>query len=151
MRIAVSSPVSPARRVGVPAVALLVAGLLLAASGAAAAQQPPGPPPAPTPQEGLAVAQRLCRTCHLLSDGSNATVPASVPSFRAIANRRGQTAQHIMDVLIRPHWPMPDLQVTNDEIDRLLAYFESLRANTDVPPLRLPPRSAPKAGRPTPS
>lgn len=92
----------------------------------------------PSPDRGYALAFRLCKGCHLV-EGSNAeVVPAGVPPLRAIANRAGQSSQRIRNALIQPFHPMPDLQLTNDEILELLAYLESLRTNPDVPSLLEP-------------
>ena len=65
----------------------------------------------PSATKGYAIAQSLCVSCHLLPDRDAATVPAGVPTFRAIANRPGQTGDKIMLALIKPHAPMPDIQM----------------------------------------
>jgi mono/diheme cytochrome c family protein len=105
---------------------------------------------APSADKGYALAQRLCQGCHLIEDKAGATVPAGVPTFRGIANRPGQTAQSITSVLIKPHAPMPDVQLTSPEILDIIAYLETLRTNTSVPPL-LPPPGSPKPKYPEPS
>jgi hypothetical protein len=43
-----------------------------------------------------------------------------------------------------PHMPMPDAQLTRDEIQNILAYLETLRTNPDVPPLIAPGSSKPE-------
>ena len=105
---------------------------------------------APSADKGYALAQRLCQGCHLIEDKAGATVPAGMPTFRGIANRPGQTAQRITSVLIQPHAPMPDVQLTSPEILDIIAYLETLRTNTSVPPL-LPPPGSPKPKYPEPS
>lgn len=104
--------------------------------------------PRPTPAKGEALAAKLCANCHLLPGSGATAVPAGVPTFRAIANKPGQTGDHIAQVLIRPHAPMPDLQMTRDEILDVLAYLETLRIDTSAkpiaPPAELPPPTVPK-------
>jgi mono/diheme cytochrome c family protein len=91
--------------------------------------------PAPSPEKGLELAQRFCQGCHLVEDKAAATIPAGVPTFRGIANRRGQTGQHITNVLIQPHAPMPDMRLTSEEIQHILAYLETLRTDKTIAPL----------------
>ena len=92
----------------------------------------------PSAAKGLAIAQSLCVNCHLLPNNQTATVPSGVPTFRAIANRPGQTGEQIMFVLIKPHVPMPDMQISREEILSILAFLETLRTNPAVPPLLTP-------------
>jgi mono/diheme cytochrome c family protein len=101
-------------------------------------------PATPSPDNGHALAQRFCTNCHLVEDNSSATVPAGVPTFRGIANKPGQTGQNIMNVLIHPHPPMPDIHLSRAEIVDIISYLESLRTNADVPPLLTPFPAAPK-------
>jgi cytochrome c len=98
----------------------------------------------PSPEKGHTLAQKFCTNCHVIDDTSNTTVPAGVPAFRGIANKPGQTGQNIMNVLIQPHAPMPDLHLTRDEIIDIIAYLETLRTNEAVAPLLVPTAPAPK-------
>jgi mono/diheme cytochrome c family protein len=104
-----------------------------------------------TPAQGHVVAERFCKGCHLIDSSPDAITSAGVPSFRGIANRPGQSAQHIMSILIKPHAPMPDIHLTDGEIRNLLAYFESLRTDASIPPLELPPLHVPLPQLPVPS
>jgi cytochrome c len=103
---------------------------------------------APSPERGHTLAQKFCANCHVIDDGSNTAVPAGVPAFRGIANKPGQTGQNIMNVLIQPHAPMPDMQLTRDEMVDIIAYLETLRTNDAVPPLLVPTAPAPKIPKP---
>ncbi len=103
--------------------------------------------PKPTPERGEALATKLCANCHVLPGGNPAAVPAGIPTFRAIANKPGQSGDHIAQVLMLPHAPMPDLQVTRDEILDILAYLESIRTDQSVQPIAPPADIAPQ---PTP-
>lgn len=97
----------------------------------------------PSAARGHQLAVRLCANCHLV-DESGKSAPEGVGSFRAIANRSGQSADRISNVLMLPHIPMPDAQLTRDEIQNILAYLETLRTNPDVPPLIVPGSSKPE-------
>ena len=103
----------------------------------------------PKRDQGYKLAQAFCKGCHVIDELTLSPVPVGVPSFRAIANRLGQTGEKIKDVLIKPHAPMPEMQLSNDEILSLIAYMESLRTNNVVPPLIAP--SGTKPTLPTPS
>lgn len=93
----------------------------------------------PSKDTGHALARALCSTCHLIGDDEGMTATAGIPTFRIIANREGQSAERILRILMQPHAPMPDMQLTMSEMQSLLAYLESLRTNPKVPPLTPPP------------
>lgn len=91
--------------------------------------------PKPSPDRGYALAQNFCKGCHLIGDNADAAVPAGIPTFRGIANKPGQTSGHIMEILMRPHPPMPDIQLTREEMMHILAYLETLRTDKSGTPL----------------
>lgn len=93
--------------------------------------------PEPSATRGRALAVRLCANCHMV-DGSGKSAPEGIGTFRGIANRPGQSSDRISNTLMLPHMPMPDTQITRDEIQDILAYLEILRTNPDVPPLIAP-------------
>lgn len=130
------------------------AAILLTLAGAADAQQTPpkkAEPPLPSPEKGLAFAQRFCSNCHLVEASGNATAEAGIPSLAAIANKAGQSGNHIRNILINPHPPMPDMQVSNQEILDLVAYLETLRKDKSQPPLIAPVPGGQKPAYPKPS
>jgi len=98
----------------------------------------------PSATRGHELAVRLCSSCHVIDDASKAAVPAGIGTFRGIANSPGQSAERISNVLILPHLPMPDNQLTRDEIQDILAYLESLRTNPDVPAFIAPGSAKPQ-------
>jgi hypothetical protein len=98
----------------------------------------------PSATRGHELAVRLCSSCHVVDDAGTAAVPAGIGTFRGIANSPGQSADRISNVLILPHLPMPDNQLTRHEIQDILAYLESLRTNPDVPPLIAPGSAKPQ-------
>lgn len=108
----------------------LACAFMLAASGIAIAAEPPRPPSA---ERGKTIAERLCSGCHLTGTGKG-TAQAGVPSLPTIANRPEQSASRIRNILIRPHAPMPDLQLTNEEIADIITFLDTLR-DAKAPPL----------------
>lgn len=107
--------------------------------------------PLPSPVKGLELAQKFCTGCHVVESSASTTVPAGVPTFRGIANRPGQTGQHIKDVLIQPHPPMPDIHLSAPEIQNIIAYLETLRTDKSAPPLLPPANPVNKPVYPEPS
>lgn len=104
----------------------------------------------PDPATGMALAERLCSNCHVVGGAQETAVPAGVPTLRGLANQAGQTARRIENALIQPHTPMPDLRLSNPEIQHILAYLETLRTNPEVPPLSMPPpEEKPKYPKPS--
>jgi len=73
----------------------------------------------PSAEQGKELAIRLCRSSHLVDNAAGQAVPAGTPTFRGIAIKPGQTAEQIAAVLIQPHAPMPDIQLTRAEIDSI--------------------------------
>lgn len=106
----------------------------------------------PSPERGLEIAHVSCAGCHLIGSAQQSSAVAGVPSFQIIANRPQQTAARLLQVLVKPHRPMPQLQLTRAEIDDLIAYFDALRKPQSGAPL-LPRRkpAKPKPKYPSPS
>lgn len=114
--------------------------VVLASTGASLAQTADAPQSPPNAPRGKAIAERWCVSCHVIASDSDATVPAGVPTFRGIANRGGQTAANIRRILMKPHVPMPDMQLTRGEMDDLIAYMDTLRDKKSGPPLLPKPK-----------
>ena len=121
--------------------------LALALAAPLGAQVPEKAPP--SPQKGRELAGKLCKNCHVVEGEVVASVPAGLPSLRGLANIEGQTGQRVLDVLIKPHYPMPDLQLSIDEILDILSYLETLRTNPAVAPLIVPAKPGDKAKVPS--
>jgi mono/diheme cytochrome c family protein len=75
---------------------------------------------------GGRLAQRWCASCHVDSDTQTGPISQGPPSFRTIA-RSGLSTDHLRAFLSHPHGAMPDLALTNSEIDDLIRYIQSLR------------------------
>ena len=82
---------------------------------------------APDLADGKAIAEKLCVGCHLIDKTSDGGTPADVPSFPSIANRSKQSVEGLTNWLLAPHPPMPDAQLTRQEIRDLAGYIISLR------------------------
>jgi cytochrome c len=77
---------------------------------------------------GREVARKLCVNCHIVEpDGQQDKVMADIPSFMAIANKAGQTEDKIKGFILDPHPPMPQVQLTTNEIENVVSYIMSLK------------------------
>lgn len=82
----------------------------------------------PDAKTGKAIAEKLCVGCHIVSAATTgAAMPTDVPPFVVIANKPGQTAQAIAGAIVVPHPPMPQIQLTREEIGDIAAYILTLR------------------------
>ena len=79
-------------------------------------------------QAGRALALTACANCHLVSERQSKPPMDSVPSFDAIARNRAMTEERLRAFLTKPHWPMPDLQLSRQQIEDEIAYLGELRA-----------------------
>lgn len=92
----------------------------------------------PNAERGLSLAQQLCRGCHIISPSQTSSAGVGIPSFNAIANKPKQTSAHIANVLIKPHAPMPNMQLSRFEILDIIAYLDGLRRPDAGAPLLKP-------------
>ncbi|HJS30994.1 MAG TPA: cytochrome c [Alphaproteobacteria bacterium] len=99
---------------------LATAVLALAASGAVA--MPPGDVVA-----GRRIAEANCISCHAVSDWPGKRGADVAPPFASIANDPARTEMWLRVFLQTPHRRMPDLVMTNREIDDVISYIGSLR------------------------
>ena len=137
------------RRIRTAAVAASCVGLILSAANVHAQQK--APPKGPDADRGLALSDQLCSGCHIVGSKQTSSAGAGIPSFRAIANKPAQTSAHIANVLIKPHAPMPNMQLSRFEIMDIIAYLDQLRRAEVGPPLLKPRKRALKPKYPNPS
>lgn len=79
------------------------------------------------PQRGIAYAQANCAGCHaILYEDTNSPNPDS-PSFKSIADTAGVNRTALSVFLQTPHPTMPNLIVTGEDADDLIAYILSLK------------------------
>ncbi len=74
--------------------------------------------------EGGVLAKRWCATCHVVS-ADQASGGTQAPPFSEIARKPGLTPASIALFLLRPHPPMPDMNLSRNEAADLAAYIAS--------------------------
>lgn len=78
-------------------------------------------------KRGLAYAERICSECHAVrSSGDVSRNPAATP-FRVVANQPGINERALVVFLSTPHRNMPNILVSGQDRDDLIAYILSLR------------------------
>jgi mono/diheme cytochrome c family protein len=103
---------------------LFVAVLGLASGGPVLAQ---GAEAVGDAEAGRALAQRWCASCHMIDPGHGTAAATGVPTFAGIAGMPSTTALALRAFLRTPHQRMPDLHLTNQEIDDVSAYILGMR------------------------
>jgi mono/diheme cytochrome c family protein len=80
--------------------------------------------------EGLALARRVCSSCHVVERGQATLFPTGPegPTFHAIANTPGMTAIALRVALQTSHRTMPNLMFEAREMNDLSAYILSLKS-----------------------
>ena len=101
---------------------IVLAGSLLATLPAVAAGEG-------DPKEGEKVARIWCANCHTVADDQSVASP-DAPSFASLAERPDITADGLSAFLVNPHPPMPDMNLTRDEISDVIAYIMSTAKST---------------------
>lgn len=98
-------------------------------------------------KRGQRLAERFCATCHAIDSAYKGAVVAGVPSFLSftkLPNRR------IAGALIAPHKPMPNMQLTRNEISDIIAYIIDLRRKeSGLSPIENRPTRKPKYPSPS--
>lgn len=101
---------------------LLLAGL--AAASPALAQGLPG-----EPARGQDLAEAWCIECHEVVPGVREPSITEAPPFQAVADDPAVTEAALRAFLQSPHATMPDVQLTPQQTDDLIAYILSLRGD----------------------
>lgn len=99
----------------------ILAGAAIAAV-ALAAEDLPGDPIA-----GRQFALQMCAECHIVADDQLVERLALAPAFQDIAESPIATPVSLSAFLQTPHASMPDLILTPEESDDVIAYILSLR------------------------
>jgi mono/diheme cytochrome c family protein len=76
---------------------------------------------------GQRLAQRWCSDCHAVGAQETET-HGEAPSFVSIADMSSTTSLSLHAFLQTPHERMPNLQLTQTEIDGVVAYILSLKS-----------------------
>ena len=79
------------------------------------------------PDLGLAYAKRVCAECHGVLPGSKGSPVSAATPFRVFANTPGLNRRAMIVFLQTPHPTMPNLIVTGDDADNIIAYILSLK------------------------
>jgi mono/diheme cytochrome c family protein len=105
------------RRVTVSAIA---AALLLAAASAHARQRP-------SARTGEQLARQWCASCHPVAADRRGPAPDTAPPFASIAARPAVTPGALRTLIQMPYPRMPQIALTRDEVEHLIAYIVSLK------------------------
>jgi len=104
-----------------PALALLAAGAAALLSDSAFAQQQPNA------RVGERLARQWCASCHLVASDQRAPVSDTAPPFASIAARPSATPGALRTIIQMPYPRMPQIALTRDEIEHVIAYIQSLK------------------------
>lgn len=74
---------------------------------------------------GALLATQWCATCHVVAAEQQSANP-DAPSFASIAADPLKSEDYLTGFLIDPHPPMPDMNLTRQEIADIVAYIRSL-------------------------
>jgi mono/diheme cytochrome c family protein len=75
------------------------------------------------PEAGRALALQVCGTCHVVAERQPRPGMDGVPSFATLARDPAVTEISLRAFLQTPHARMPDLILTNREIDDIISYI----------------------------
>jgi mono/diheme cytochrome c family protein len=79
-------------------------------------------------QSGFALAQDVCAECHAVKRGEKQSPHAQAPSFTTIANSPGMNPARLRVWFAVSHRSMPDLHLSEEQSDDLIAYITGLKA-----------------------
>ena len=82
---------------------------------------------------GWTIATQLCSECHVIGRASQPGVFAG-PAFLRVANMPSTTGPALSVVLQSHHQRMPSLRLDRDEMDAIIDYILSLRAEKAATP-----------------
>ncbi len=100
-------------------------GLLMLAGGLLMAS---GPAYSADAEAGRALARIWCAYCHIAEEGQEQASDIA-PPLAQIANDPSKSPSSIAAWLADPHPPMPNLNLSQREIDDLVAYIETLKTD----------------------
>ena len=78
-------------------------------------------------EAGARIARESCVSCHSIDGGSVKLRAGAAPAFAAIAAMPSTTEVAIKEFLQTPHANMPNIMLTQNEIDALAAYILDFR------------------------
>jgi mono/diheme cytochrome c family protein len=103
-------------------VAAILTGAVVVASATPIASQEIG-----DAKRGEAMAKSVCAECHAVEKGEGGSRNGKAPRFQSLAAARGMTPMALTVALRTSHREMPNLVLSNREVDDLIAYFAVLK------------------------
>jgi mono/diheme cytochrome c family protein len=76
---------------------------------------------------GQRLAQTWCANCHVVDRDPAQASATGLPTFPALAVQEGQTPERLRAAMNPQHSRMPDLQLSEQQQDDLVAYIFSLK------------------------
>ena len=76
---------------------------------------------------GRKLAQIWCINCHVIDRQQTSQVPSGPPPFPALADDPNKTPEELANFMRNPHPPMPQMSLTNIEVNDLVGYIRSLK------------------------
>jgi len=110
--------VNPVRNAGFALLCASAVGLLTTDFGVAQTRGDPA--------HGRGMAEQWCSACHLVSP-TQKQANVDVPTFASIARRLPGEADVLAGFIANPHPPMPNLNLSRQDIQDLLAYIATLK------------------------
>lgn len=107
---------------------LTLALLAFAATSAPLAAAPPvAAAQLGTVDAGREYVQDVCASCHAIKPGAETSPVPEAPTFEQVANAPGWNERALMVFFRTPHASMPNLVITGDDADNVIAYIMSLK------------------------
>jgi len=79
------------------------------------------------PGEGAKLADRLCVTCHIVAEGARTDLGERPPALQTVADDPSVTETGLRVFLQTPHEDMPNVMLSDAEVDHIIAYILSLK------------------------
>jgi mono/diheme cytochrome c family protein len=80
-------------------------------------------------KKGAILAQTICAECHAVESTEISSPNTRAPNFASVAKTPGMTAMALRVRLEFPHPMMPNLLLTNEQKDDVVAYLLSLKSS----------------------
>ena len=95
--------------------------------GLAAGIGPAGAQQQANPREGERLAKQWCASCHLVAAYQRTPVPDVAPAFASIAARPQATPGALRVIIQMPYPRMPQIALSRDEVEHIIAYIVGLK------------------------
>lgn len=101
---------------------IMILAIAVMLSGPALSQEPG------SVMQGRELAQTVCAECHAVAPGAIRSPNAHAPTFESIVHMPGMTPMAVRVWLRSAHKEMPNIMLSRDETDNVVAYLSSLKA-----------------------